>query len=220
MSDMPIIVDTAADFDSVVIWMHGLGAGGSDFPPAIPYLSLPESLKVRFMFPNAPVRPVTINGGFEMRSWYDILSMEAGGREINAQQLQQSVAQVQRLIDEYIEQGIAAQRIFLVGFSQGGAVAYEAGLTYPQALGGIVAMSTYLPRSLDEVAPVAPTALPILTLHGEYDDVVSIAMGEAAKQQLDTHGYAPQWHVYPMAHEVSLASLETLGQWLQLQMMK
>ncbi len=213
MIDM-LTVETAPVCDAVVIWMHGLGADGSDFPPTIPYLRLPEDLKIRFLFPNAPERPVTINGGWVMRSWYDILSMDNNGREISRDELRSSVDSISAIIQAQTAAGIAPERILLVGFSQGGAVAYETGLTYPQRIGGIAAMSTYLPRHLDEVAPSAVKDLPIIALHGTMDDVVSLSMGESAVEQLSKVGYQPQWKTFPMGHEVSIESLNTLGRWM------
>lgn len=217
MIDM-LTVETAPVCDAVVIWMHGLGADGADFPPTIPYLRLPEELKIRFLFPNAPERPVTINGGWVMRSWYDILSMDNNGREISRDELRSSVDSISAIIQAQTAAGIAPERILLVGFSQGGAVAYETGLTYPQKIGGIAAMSTYLPRHLDEVAPSAVKDLPIIALHGTMDDVVSLAMGESAVEQLSKVGYKPQWKTFPMGHEVSIESLNTLGRWMSEQL--
>lgn len=206
-------LETGENPTAVVIWLHGLGADGSDFPPAVPYLHLPDDLAVRFLFPNAPMQPVTINGGYVMRSWYDILSMD-NGREINPEQLAQSVAYTTGLIEQQVAQGIAPERILLVGFSQGGAVAYETALAYRESLGGVAALSTYLPRALTEVSPVAPTTLPVLIQHGEGDDVVLLSMGQAANAQLERVGFTPVWKTYPMGHEVSEASLADLGQWL------
>lgn len=208
-----IALDTAPNPTAVVIWMHGLGADGSDFPPAVPYLKLPENLAVRFLFPNAPEQAVTINGGWVMRSWYDILSMD-GEREINSAQLAQSVSRITSLIQEQLDKGIAAERILLVGFSQGGAVAYETGLTFAPEIGGVAAMSTYLPRSLSEVKPSVSETFSILSLHGEMDDVVSPQLGKNAVSQLEKQGYMPDLHTFPMAHEVSLDSLTVLGKWI------
>jgi len=157
---------------------------------------------------------VTINGGWVMRSWYDILSMDNNGREISRDELRSSVDSISAIIQAQTAAGIAPERILLVGFSQGGAVAYETGLTYPQRIGGIAAMSTYLPRHLDEVAPSAVKDLPIIALHGTMDDVVSLSMGESAVEQLSKVGYQPQWKTFPMGHEVSIESLNTLGRWM------
>lgn len=216
-SDM-IMVETQPACDAVIIWMHGLGADGSDFPPTIPYLRLPKGLAVRFLFPNAPEQAVTINGGMVMRSWYDILSMNIG-REISETQLQTSVTDISAIVTHQIESGIAPERILLVGFSQGGAVAYETGLSYPANLGGIAAMSTYLPRPIEKINNVAALSMPLLSLHGEYDDVVPLALGESAVMQLKQKGYQPDWQTFKMAHEVSVESLEVLGRWIAKRLM-
>ncbi|SFG72878.1 alpha/beta hydrolase [Neptunomonas qingdaonensis] len=217
-SDM-IMVETQPACDAVIIWMHGLGADGSDFPPTIPYLRLPKELAVRFLFPNAPEQAVTINGGMVMRSWYDILSMNIG-REISETQLQTSVTDISAIVTHQIESGIAPERILLVGFSQGGAVAYETGLSYPANLGGIAAMSTYLPRPIEKINNVAALSMPLLSLHGEYDDVVPLALGESAVMQLQQKGYQPVWQTFKMAHEVSVESLEVLGRWIAQRLMQ
>ncbi len=211
-SDM-IMVETQPACDAVIIWMHGLGADGSDFPPTIPYLKLPKELAVRFLFPNAPEQAVTINGGMVMRSWYDILSMNIG-REISEAQLQTSVDDISDIVTQQIESGIAPERILLVGFSQGGAVAYETGLSYPANLGGVAAMSTYLPRPVEQIKSLASPSMPLLSLHGEYDDVVPLALGESAVMQLKQKGYQPDWQTFKMAHEVSVESLAVLGRWI------
>ncbi len=208
-----IIVETKPACDAVIIWMHGLGADGSDFPPTIPYLKLPKELAVRFLFPNAPEQAVTINGGMVMRSWYDILSMKIG-REISESQLQTSVRDISAIVARQVESGIAPERILLVGFSQGGAVAYETGLSYPANLGGVAAMSTYLPRPIGQINNVAALSMPLLSLHGEYDDVVPLALGESAVMQLKQKGYQPAWQTFKMAHEVSVESLAVLGRWI------
>jgi len=213
MQNDVITVETAAQPDATIIWMHGLGADASDFPPTLPYLSLPESLKIRFLFPNAPVRPVTVNGGYEMRSWYDILKM-GSVREINPSQLDESISRINQMIDDQISAGINAQRILLVGFSQGGAVAYETGLQSSTAIGGIAAMSTYLPRQLASLAVTASTTLPVLILHGTHDDVVPFSMAEDANTQLKAAGFIPDFNHYSMAHEVSIESLKALGSWI------
>lgn len=208
-----IVLETAPNPDAVIIWMHGLGADGSDFPPAVPYLKLPEDLAIRFLFPNAPEQAVTINGGWVMRSWYDILSMDSG-RQINADQLAQSVSRIGSVIQDQLAKGIDPHRILLVGFSQGGAVAYETGLTFIPQIGGVAAMSTYLPRPLGDVSPSTTKDFPILSLHGEMDDVVPLSLGKDAITQLESDGYVPDVHTFPMAHEVSLDSLTVLGHWI------
>lgn len=208
-----IVVETKSECDAAIIWMHGLGADGSDFPPTIPYLKLPEELAVRFMFPNAKEQAVTINGGFVMRSWYDILSM-GNGREINEAQLDVSIERISALITKQVESGIAPGRILLIGFSQGGAVAYETGLSYIAKLGGVAAMSTYLPRPIEDINTAAESTMPILSIHGKQDDVVPLSLGENAVKQLQMKGYHPDWQTFSMAHEVSIESLMVLGRWI------
>jgi predicted esterase len=151
--------------DAVVIWLHGLGADASDFPPTVPYLELNDQQNVLFLFPNAPVVPVTVNGGWEMRAWYDILLMEQNQRVINEDDLEASVRRLEAIVVNAINQGVPANRIFLVGFSQGGAVAYEAALRISPNIGGVVAMSTYLARELHTIEVAASSQLPILVLH-------------------------------------------------------
>jgi phospholipase/carboxylesterase len=201
--------------DAVVIWLHGLGADAADFPPAVPYLGLAETRNIQFIFPNAPVVPVTVNGGWEMRAWYDILLMEPNQRVIREEDLDASVRRIETLVVNAMNSGVAANRIFLVGFSQGGAVAYEAGLRISPNIGGVVAMSTYLARELHTVDVAASVQLPILVLHGDQDDVVTPFMCDNALKQLKGMGFSPEEYRYPMAHEVSVPSLKQLGLWLQ-----
>ena len=201
--------------DAVVIWLHGLGADASDFPPTVPYLELNDQQNVLFLFPNAPVVPVTVNGGWEMRAWYDILLMEQNQRVINEDDLEASVRRLEAIVVNAINQGVPANRIFLVGFSQGGAVAYEAALRISPNIAGVVAMSTYLARELHTIEVAASAQLPILVLHGDQDDVVTPVMCDNALKQLRGLGFSPEEHRYPMAHEVSVPSLKQMGLWLQ-----
>lgn len=197
-----------------VIWLHGLGADGFDFKPIIPYLKLPQN-SVRFLFPHAEVMPVTVNGGMPMRAWYDILEMKVE-RKVDKTTLLNSSERIKALIDEQIESGIPADKIILIGFSQGGAVAYQTALCYPQALAGMVALSTYMATS-DEIKQQqsdAIKALPVWVSHGEYDDVVPKVLGEQATELLAQIGLEPQWSTYPMAHEVCLEQMEALGEWI------
>ena len=212
-----IIQDTSAAPDAAVIWLHGLGADGADFVDAVPYLNLPASLKLRFVFPSAPVRAVTINNGLQMRSWYDIKAM-LPRRVTDEQQLRESVQQVSLLVEELIGQGISASRIILVGFSQGGAVAYELALTGERQILGVAAMSTYMPRELSAAQCVAAVDLNILAIHGDRDDVVPCALGESAVTALQKFGFSVKWHTFPMAHEVTLPSLTLLGDWIAKQL--
>ena len=198
-----------------VIWLHGLGADGYDFVPVVPELRLPPELGIRYVFPHASVRPVTVNGGYEMRAWYDITSLTAAGRD-DAAGLDESVAQIGALIAAERALGIPASRIVLAGFSQGGAVALHAGLAASEPLAGIVALSTYLPRAAAARArrPAANAALPVLMCHGTEDPVVVLAMGVAARDALLADGHPVEWHTYPMAHEVSAREIVDIARWL------
>lgn len=202
-----------------VIWMHGLGADGSDFEPIVPELGLPESLSVRFVFPNAPERPVTCNGGYVMPAWYDIISLEPGSCEIDETGLVESMSIIRQFIAREVERGIPSARVFLAGFSQGGAVAYSTALTHPERLAGVIALSTYIPsaRLITRNLSAANSQLPIFAAHGLDDSVVSLALGEQAIKLIETFGYLPQWHTYPMEHEVCMAEIAAIGTWLRQQ---
>lgn len=202
--------------DAAVIWLHGLGADGHDFEGIVPQLGLPPSLAIRFIFPHAPIRPVTINMGYEMRSWYDILSM-AEVREIDEQQLKESCVQLEAMIEQEIERGISSERIIVAGFSQGGAVALTTAPCFDKPLAGIMALSTYLPLA-EKVAQekAEPNAgLPIFMGHGVQDPVVSHFLGTSARQQLEDWGYRVEWHEYMMQHAVCLEEIEDISRWIQ-----
>src|SRR5574343_506974 len=181
-----------------VIWMHGLGADGSDFEPIVPELGLPESPAVRFVFPNAPDRPVTCNGGYVMPAWYDIISLQPESREIDEAGLVESMSIIRQFIAREAERGIPSHRVFLAGFSQGGAVAYSTALTHPEPLAGVIALSTYIPsaRLITRNLSAANCHLPIFAAHGLEDSVVSLALGEQAGKLIETYGYLPQWQTY------------------------
>jgi len=204
--------ETAEQPDACVIWLHGLGADGHDFADIVPMLGLPESLKARFVFPHAPVMPVTINAGWPMPAWYDILAMSPARTVDNASFLR-SVEQIEALIAEQIEKGIAADRILLVGFSQGGAMAYDVGLNHSPKIAGVAALSTYLAIP-ERVTDEGPKSFPLLVQHGSADDVVPESLGREAVDKLIELGYAPQWDSYPMGHEVCAPELQRLGKWL------
>lgn len=208
-----IIKDIGSRPDAAIIWLHGLGDEGASFVSAIPYLNLPSALQVRFVFPSAPVRPVTVNNGMQMRSWYDIKAM-LPQRVIDTNQLDESVRSIESLVSEQVVAGITPERIIVVGFSQGGALCYELGLKGAVQLGGIAAMSTYMPRMLEDDQYQADRALSILSIHGDADDVVPVALGLSAVEALQQLGYCANWHTFPMAHEVSLDSLTLLGEWI------
>lgn len=201
-----------------VLWMHGLGADGHDFEPVVPHLHLPD---VRFVFPHAPKMPVTINGGFVMPSWYDILSWERGPGREKAEDIRRSADRIQALIRREIERGVPAGRIVLAGFSQGAAMALHVGLRYPEALLGIVALSGYLVLA-DTVASEshpANAATPIFFGHGTLDDVVPLEGGRHAFETL-RQGRDASWNTYRMAHQVSPAEIADLRTWLHARFQK
>lgn len=192
---------TGSEVSASVIWLHGLGADGNDFAPLVRQLDLPAPLGVRFVFPHAPSIPVTINNGYVMPAWYDILSLD-GSRHIDTAQIEHSADRVHDLIKREIERGVDASRILLAGFSQGGAVAYQAALTYPDRLAGIVALSTYFPTAESIKIDQVQAKLPILICHGSLDQVVAETLGLAAKEGLERRNFQPEYKSYPMEHQV------------------
>ncbi len=201
------------NIDNSVIWLHGLGASGHDFEPIVPELGLSDDLAVRFIFPHAPKRPVTVNGGYIMPAWYDILEMSIE-RKVDVDQIKVSTQQIYDLIDREIEQGVRPENIVIAGFSQGGAVAYHVALGYPQRLAGLLALSTYLATNDDIVYSTANQNLPILIEHGTHDPVVPSALGEQAAALLTKKGYPVEYKTYPMAHQVCLPQIKGIGNWL------
>jgi len=199
-----------------VIWLHGLGADGHDFVPIVPELGLPPEHGIRFVFPHAPVRPVTLNGGMAMRAWYDILSLQRGGLQDEAG-IRDAERIVRGFLQAELDAGIAADRIVLAGFSQGGAIALQTGLRYPQRLAGLLPLSTYLPlqEKLAAEASAANKDVPIFMCHGTYDPVLPYALGELSRQQLAALGYGVEWREYPMQHQVCMEQIEDLGAWLK-----
>lgn len=210
----PLILEPTHKADACVIWLHGLGADRYDFLPVAEMLQ--HTLhSTRFVMPQAPTRAVTINGGYSMPSWYDILAMSPA-RAINKEQLEASAQSLIDLIEQQRDSGIDPQRIFLAGFSQGGAVVFHtAYLRWQGPLGGVLALSTYAPTFGDDLR-LADTKLqlPALCLHGNFDDVVIPSMGRAAFEQLDALGVPVEWKTYPMAHEVLNEEIRDIGAWL------
>lgn len=211
-----IVMEPEGAARAAVIWLHGLGADGEDFVPVAGELGLPRDHGIRFVFPHAPVRPVTLNGGLPMRAWYDILSLSREGLQDEA-----GIRASERLVNGLIAQqraaGIASTRIVLAGFSQGGAVALHTGLRHAEPLGGLIALSTYLPLDSllkNEMSP-ANRALPILMQHGRYDGVVPYTLGVLSRDLLVACGYAVQWQDYPMDHTLCLEQITDIGRWLQ-----
>ncbi len=211
-----ITLEPAMPAIASVVLLHGLGADGWDFVPIVEELRLPEALPVRFVFPHAPLRSVTVNAGYVMRAWYDIKSFTPAGRA-DAVGLAESVARVNAYLQMETARGIAASRIVLAGFSQGGAVALSAGLRFSERLAGLLALSTYLPfpERLAAERSTANSDLPILMCHGRMDPVVHFAMGTEARDALVAQGYPVEWHEYPMQHEVCAEELAQIGRWLR-----
>ena len=213
----PIEIETGPNPQWSVIWMHGLGADGSDFVPIVPELGLPDQPALRFIFPHAPFRPVTCNGGYVMRAWYDIISLAPGTRQIDEAGLLESRAFVRHLIEREAARGVPSERIILAGFSQGGAVAYLSGLTHPAPLAGIIALTTYIPSAglIGEELAEANRQTPIFAAHGTHDDVVSLALGEEALAVLQALGLDPEWRTYGMPHSVCMDEVADIGDWLR-----
>jgi phospholipase/carboxylesterase len=209
-------IATGADPVGAVVWMHGLGADGWDFVPLVRELDLPEDLPLRFIFPHAPVRPVTINNGYEMRAWYDV-AMADFGRLPDERGIRQSQAQVEAFIARENSRGIPASRIVLAGFSQGGAIALHTGLRHTEALAGILALSTYLPlaESLAREAADANERVPVFMAHGTQDPVIPLALAQASRATLQARGLAPEWHDYPMPHSVCAEEVADISAWLR-----
>jgi phospholipase/carboxylesterase len=208
-------LETAPSPGAGVIWMHGLGADGYDFADVPPMLGLPRSLAVRFVFPHAPMMPVTINGGMVMRAWYDVL-MAGGARHGDEQGLRASQKKVEALIARETSRGIPAARLVLAGFSQGGAMTFQTGLRHPERLAGLMALSCYLPLA-DTVASEAHPAnrdVPIFFAHGTDDASIPIERARRGREALTALGYGIEWHEYPMPHSVCDAELRDIGAWL------
>lgn len=215
MNDLPSLeIEPINTATASVIWLHGLGADGYDFEPIVGELNLPENLAIRFIFPHAPSIPVTINGGMAMPAWYDILSMSIE-REIDLQQLEASASAIQALITKEIKRGIKADRIIIAGFSQGGAVAYQAALTYPQPLAGLMTMSTYFATKDSIKIHESNKNIPINIMHGSHDPVVQPELGEQARKTLIAYGFAPCYKQYAMQHNLCLEQISDISEWLQ-----
>jgi phospholipase/carboxylesterase len=215
-SDQAIVLEPSAPATASVIWLHGLGADGNDFVPIVPELGLPKDHTIRFVFPHAPVRPITINNGYPMRAWYDIVTLGS-----LKQQDEAGIRDSERAVHGYIEderaKGVAPSKIVIAGFSQGGAITLHTGLRYPEKLAGLLALSTYLPLG-DKVETEARRErkdTPILMCHGEYDQMLPLVMGETTRDALRELGYAVDWHAYPMAHQVCPDQIDLIGQWLR-----
>jgi len=209
-------VETAPNPTHAVIWMHGLGADYHDFAPLATELGLSNTPAVRFVFPNAPVQPVTINGGMAMRAWYDIRTPDLGARE-DAEGLEASQRAIEALIAREHARGVASQHIVLAGFSQGCAMTLQTGLRYPETLGGLLGLSGYLPLMDRWVRQAHPAnfATPIFLAHGTDDPVVPLARAEQSRDALRAQGYPVEWHTYPMPHSVCPQEIQDIGKFLR-----
>jgi len=207
-------LETAADPHWTVLWLHGLGADGHDFEPIVPELVRPHWPALRFVFPHAQVRPITINNGVPMRAWYDIAGFDFAHRADPAG-LAESVAQAEALIAREGERGIVPGRVLLAGFSQGGAVALSLALGRELPLAGLIALSTYLPGRSGHQARARAAAQPVFMAHGSADPVIPVAESERSRQALEALGFDVEWHRYPMAHQVCAEEIADLGQWME-----
>lgn len=207
-----IEIETGPRPDAAILWLHGLGADGHDFEPIVPELQLPCA--ARFVFPHAPIRPVTINQGMRMRAWYDILRL-GGGPEDEAG-IRASEGLLKGLIEEQKAQGIPASRIVLAGFSQGGAIALQTALRYPERLAGVLALSTYLPlgKSVERERSDGNKDVPIFMAHGTYDDIIPLHRADDSRRALEKLGYSIEWHGYPMPHSVCPQEIADISKFL------
>ena len=209
-------IETKASPEFAVIWMHGLGADGSDFVPVIPELGLRSKAGIRFIFPNAPEMPVTCNGGYVMPAWYDIISLDSTSRVVDEAGILRTREQIRRLIQRENQRGIPTSRIVLAGFSQGGAIAYTTALTHPEKLAGIIALSTYIPsqRLIENELTAAIAGLPIFAAHGTEDDVVAPELGARARDFLIGKDFPVSWREYSMPHSLCVEEILDIGKWL------
>ncbi len=205
--------------DGSVIWLHGLGADGHDFEPIVPELNLEQHADIRFVFPHAPVRPVTINGGVSMRAWYDVLSLDRSGPQDEAG-IRESATSLLQLIEREKERGVVANRIVLAGFSQGGAIAMHAAMRFPHELAGLMVLSAWMPleSTIDAEVVKSPESQPrdlaVLMVHGSFDPILPIAAGQHARDIMQKAGFTVQWHEYPMAHAVCAEEISEIRKWL------
>jgi phospholipase/carboxylesterase len=206
-------VETGAEPSASVIWLHGLGADGHDFEPIVPELRLPAELPLRFVFPHAPVRPVTINGGIAMRAWYDIVSLDRGG-PVDAAGIGESTEILEALIAREEQRGIEPGRIVLAGFSQGGAIAINTTLRTRKKLAGLMVLSSWLALSDALQADALDTSVPVFMAHGQFDPMIPMQFGRSSADALGGAGFDVEWHDYPMAHAVCPQEIGDIRAWL------
>lgn len=212
-----VVLEPGRPADAAVIWLHGLGASGHDFPPVVAELGLPKEHAVRFVFPHAPEIPVTVNNGMVMPAWYDILGMDFDTRRNDEGGVRRSAEHLEALIAREVERGVDPSRLVLAGFSQGGAIALHTGVRHPKRLAGLMLLSTYLAvdGDLENERHAANQDVPILQCHGTDDPMVPMAKGEAARERLTALGYGVEWESYPMQHQVCMPEIERIGEWLR-----
>jgi len=210
-----VIIEPPQKVTSSILWLHGLGANGHDFEPIVAELPAELTAHTRFIFPHAPTRPITINGGMHMPGWYDVVNADLTQHQ-DIQGIHDSAQLIEHYLDSENKQGIPAERIILAGFSQGGALALQVGLRYPSPLAGIIALSTYLPLATTVAAELHAVNChtPIFMAHGQFDPIISLTQAEHSHHQLHQLGYSVEWHCYPMAHSVSLEEIDDLSRWL------
>lgn len=199
-----------------IIWLHGLGADANDFVPIVSELNLPKIAAVRFIFPNAPLRPVTINNGYETRAWFDVHGISLNAK-LDEEGIQKALASIGNIIENEISRGISADHIFIAGFSQGAAMALATGIHFPKKLGGIIALSGYIPLTANTLIEIksANHQTPIFLAHGTDDMVVPYILGQVTCNSLQEAGYNVDWYSYPMAHSVSEAEILDISDWLK-----
>lgn len=215
-TDTEVTLEPARTPDAAVVWLHGLGADGHDFVPIVSELGLPRDHAIRFVFPHAEVRRVTLNGGMPMRAWYNIFGLDRDGPQ-DAEGIEGSRARIAARIGALIDDGIPPARIILAGFSQGGAIALHTALRFESKLAGLLPLSTYLPMAaiLDAEAAKAPRDLPILMMHGQFDPVLPMDLGRHSADHLRALGYTVQWRDYPMQHQVCMEQITEIGAWMR-----
>lgn len=213
-----IEIETGPNPSAAVIWMHGLGADGNDFAPIVPELRIANAPAIRFVFPHAPMMPVTINNGYVMRAWYDVSfgDLEGKTKQADEKGVRASQAAIGQLIAREAARGIATEKIVVAGFSQGGAIALQTGLRQTEKLAGIMALSTYLPLAQTLAAEAAPAnrSIRVFYAHGTHDAVIPIALAQASRETLQTAGYTVEWHEYPMQHSVCVEEIGDISRWL------
>lgn len=211
-----VVVQASRSVDASIIWLHGLGADGHDFEPIVPHLGSAVTERTRFVFPHAPKRPVTINNGFVMRAWYDVLDVDIA-RRADAVGVRESEKILRCYIEAEVESGIPPERIVVAGFSQGGAIALHGGLRYPQRLAGVLGISCYLPLPAEIADGGAPAnaKTPMFMAHGTQDPVIPVGAGEKSRDFLRDLDYDIEWHTYPVPHSVCLEEIEDIGRWLR-----